>query len=233
MIFSAERRTSGPNKVLPPLENGDHLDQKTFHQRYEAMPGVRAELIGGIVFMSSPQKIRHGYHHSRLAQLTCDYVDDTPGTEACVNSTAILGPDAEPQPDAFLYILPDCGGQTTEEDGYMKGAPEWVGEIGDSTESIDLNRKKLDYEKAGVREYMVAAVRTRQLFWFSRRRGKFKPLAAGADGIIRSEVFPGFWLDAEAFLERDSKRLRAVLRRGLESPEHAEFVAKLAKNKPS
>lgn len=39
------RRPKGP----PPLENGDRLDQKTFHQRYEATPpDVRAELIGGV-----------------------------------------------------------------------------------------------------------------------------------------------------------------------------------------
>src|SRR5262245_15062541 len=38
-------------KTLPPLENGDHLDQPTFHARYEAMPeDCRAELIGGIVY---------------------------------------------------------------------------------------------------------------------------------------------------------------------------------------
>jgi Uma2 family endonuclease len=102
-----------------------------------------------------------------------------------------------------------------------------VGEISDSTESIDLNRKKLDYEKAGVREYMVAALRTEEIFWFIRRRGKFKPLPPGPDGIIRSEAFPGLWLDADAFLNRDSKRLFAVLRRGLASPEHTAFVAAL------
>ena len=33
---------------IPPLEAGDHLDQKTFHERDKAMPGnIRAELIGG------------------------------------------------------------------------------------------------------------------------------------------------------------------------------------------
>jgi hypothetical protein len=229
-MISAERRTHAPKKDLPPLVNGDHLDQRTFHERYEAMPNVRAELIGGIVYiMSSPQKNRHGYHHLRLAQLTADYVDETPGTEGCVNSTSILGPDAEPQPDTFLYILPECGGQSAVDDrGYLTGAPEWVGEISDSTESIDLNRKKLDYELAGVREYMVAAVRTKQIFWFIRRRGKFKPLPAGADGIIRSEVLPGFCFHADAFLNRDRKRLVAALRQGLASAEHAAFVAKLA-----
>ena len=46
--------------TLPPLENGDHLDQQTFHARYQAMPeDCRAELIGGIVYMASPQKAPH------------------------------------------------------------------------------------------------------------------------------------------------------------------------------
>jgi len=228
-MISAARRTAKPKTDLPPLVNGDHLDQKTFHERYEARPEVRAELIGGIVYTSSPQKQRHGLYHLKMAGLVDGYVEETPGTAGCVNSTNILGPDSEPQPDACLYILPQCGGQAAVDDNdYLLGAPEWAGEISDSTESIDLNRKKLDYEKAGVREYMVAAVRTAQLFWFIRRRGKFKPLLPGADGIMRSEVFPGFWLHVEAFLNRDGPRLLAVLRQGLASPQHAAFVAKLA-----
>ncbi len=227
-MLSVARRTTRKTDV-PPLVNGDHLDQKTFHERYEARPEVRAELIGGIVYMSSPQKVRHGRYHSQLAALTYEYAEATPGIEDGVNTTAILGPDAEPQPDAYLSILRECGGQAgVDADGYLTGAPEWVGEISDSTESIDLNRKKLDYDKAGVREYMVAAVRTAQLFWFIRRRGKFKPLLPDADGIIRSEVFPGFWLHVEAFLNRDGQRLLAVLRQGIASPKHAAFVAKLA-----
>src|SRR5207244_3802342 len=108
------------------------------------------------------------------------------------------------------------------------GAPDWIGEVSDSTESIDLSRKKREYEKAGVREYMVAALRTQQVFWFVRRRGKFRELKRGDDGIFRSEVFPGLWLDEAAFLKRDGKGVLAVLRRGLASPEHAAFVSKLA-----
>ncbi len=119
-----ERRTPRPRKDLPPLVNGDHLDQKTFHERYEAMPDVRAELIGGIVYMSSPQKVRHGYHHSKLVRLTDEYADETPGAESCVNTTSILGPDAEPQPDAFLYIRRACGGQATVDNkGYLTVRP--------------------------------------------------------------------------------------------------------------
>jgi Uma2 family endonuclease len=230
-MIAAERRTK--KNELPPLQNGDHLDQETFHQRYEAMPpDVRAELIGGIVFMSSPQKPLHGRFHQKLTHWLGEYEDSTEGVEGFVNTTNVMGPDAEPQPDSCLLIVPECGGQThVGPDGYLRGAPEWIGEISDSSESIDLQRKKIDYEKADVREYVVVAVRTRAVFWFIRRRGKFKEISPDADGILRSEVFPGLWLDPVAFLKRDSKRLLAVLRQGLASPEHAAFVAKLAAKK--
>lgn len=232
-MISVSKRPASRKKDLPPLQNGDHLDQKTFHERYEAMPSdVRAELIGGIVFMSSPQKTPHGRQHQRLSRLLDEYEEATPGVEGLVNTTNVMGPDAEPQPDNCLLIFPECGGQAWfDTDGYLSGAPEWIGEISDSTESIDLRRKKLDYERAGVREYMVAAIRTKEVFWFIRRRGKFKELPPGPDGIVRSEVFPGLWLDPDALLRRDRKRMLAVLRQGLASPEHAAFVTKLAAKK--
>ncbi len=229
-MISVERRSQPPTKTIPPLVNGDHLDRKTFHERYEAMPpGVRAELIGGIVFMSSPLKRKHGRSGARLMHWLGEYEDATPGTEALENTTHKLDDQAEPQPDGCLIIIPECGGQVWEdEDGYINGAPEWIGEISDSSESIDKNRKKLDYERAGVREYMVAALRSQEVFWFIRRRGKFRTLPPEADGIIRSEIFPGLWLDPTAFLEQDIKRVMAVLRQGLASPEHKAFAEKLA-----
>jgi hypothetical protein len=60
------------------------------------------------------------------------------------------------------------------------------------------------------------------------RNGQFEELAPGGDGILRSEVFPGLWLDPAALLQRDSTRIREVLQQGLATPEHAAFVARLA-----
>jgi Uma2 family endonuclease len=214
---------------LPPLENGDRLDQNTFHERYEAMPPeVRAELIEGIVYMTAPQKKPHGRSQVALVVWLGEYETATAGIELLVNPTTILGPKGEPEPDACLLILPEHGGQTWEDDDYIHGAPELVAEVSWATESIDLHGKKRDYEKAGVREYLVAALRQEQVFWFVRRRGKFRELAPGADGVVRSEVFPGLWLDPAALLGRDRKRLLTVLRKGLASTEHAAFVRKLA-----
>jgi Uma2 family endonuclease len=159
-----------------------------------------------------------------------EYEMETPGTELQIQATSILGPESEPQPDSSLFILPECGGQVWEdEDGYLNGAPELVAEVASATESIDLHAKKADYEKAGVREYLVLALRRQEVFWFVRRRGKFRELAAGSDGILRSEVFPGLWLDAAALLRHDRRRLLSVLRQGLATPEHAAFVARLAR----
>jgi hypothetical protein len=79
-------------RVLPMLENGDQLDQKTFHARYQAMPeDCRAELIGGIVYMSSPQNVPHSKAHRLVVRWLDEYTEATPRTDALMNNTQILG----------------------------------------------------------------------------------------------------------------------------------------------
>jgi len=57
-----------PIVFISPLENGDHLTQAEFEQRYHAMPYLKkAELIEGIVYMSSPVRAKH--HASPHAQI--------------------------------------------------------------------------------------------------------------------------------------------------------------------
>jgi Uma2 family endonuclease len=219
-----------PRSALPPLENGDHLDQKTFHARYEAMPEhVKAELIGGIVYMASPLKVDHGTHDREVGTWLNRYKAFTPGTLAIANTTAILGEDSEPQPDSALIVLAECGGQTrVNKKGYLEGSPELIAEIGGSSAGIDLHSKKRDYEKAGVREYIVVVLQDECVVWFTRRNRRFQEIAPGPDGIIRSQVFPGLWLDPAALFRLDTLAIEQVLQLGLASPEHGAFVKKLA-----
>jgi Uma2 family endonuclease len=214
-------------KRLPPLETGDRLDQPKFHARYEAMPPhVRAELIGGIVYMPSPLKADHGFTHADVMFWLGSYKSETPGIEALDNTTSILGKDSEPQPDDSLIIL---GGQTSEnEEGYLTGAPELVVEVASSSESYDLHIKKADYEKYGVREYIVVMVRESRVVWFVREKDRFIDLPPDKDGILRSRHFPGLWLDAGALLGRNTLRVTEVLESGLKTPEHSAFIARLA-----
>jgi Uma2 family endonuclease len=230
-VRGSERYTKAP--PIPPLREGDRLDQPTFHERYEAMPEhVRAELIGGVVYMASPRKLPHSFSSALVTHWLCGYRVATPGTGILRDPTDILGPHSEPQPDDCLIIMPECGGQVRfNEKQYLTGPPELIVETAWATEKLDLNEKKSDYEQALVREYVVVALRSQKVLWFTRRAGKFVAMKPGKDGIFRSRVFSGLWLDPDALLHGDYTRVLAVLQEGLNSKEHAAFVAKLAARK--
>ncbi len=211
------------------LVEGLRIDQPTFHALYEATPpGVRAELINGVVHMPSPVGSAHGRAQLPVFAWLIVYLENTPGVEALDNVTTILGSRSEPQPDALLRILAECGGRSRDEEGYIQGAPELVVEVSKTTRYVDLGPKLEDYERAGVLEYIVRVFEPDEIHWFVSRNGRFEDLEPGPDGISRSRVFPGLWLDPIALLAADFKRVRAVVEQGCATAEHAAFVAKLA-----
>ncbi len=220
----------------PPLQAGDRLTRAEFERRYEAMPPeTRAELVEGVVYlMSSPVSSEgHGTPHLALITWLGNYISQTPGTVAADNATVRLDNDNEPQPDAYLRIEENCGGQSRLEDGYLEGPPEFAAEVSASTASYDLHDKRNAYRRNGVREYLVWRVWDRAIDWFALRDGRYDRLAPDADGCYKSDVFPGLWLDSKALLRNDLARVLAVLQQGLASPEHAAFVAQLASRKSS
>ncbi len=133
-----------------------------------------------------------------------------------------------------MIILPESGGQVRiSDDDYVEGAPELVAEVSSSTASIDPGQKFHVYRRNNVREYIVWRVLDRQVDWYVNRDGRFEPLPLSADGIVRSEVFPGLWLDVAALVRNDRKAVQAALQQGLDSAEHAEFVARLERDRPA
>jgi Uma2 family endonuclease len=227
-MSTAER--TRPPKLLPPLVAGEHLDQPTFHERFEAMPpGTWAELVDGVVYMPSPMRHDHGQESRVVAGWLDSYQRLTPGVDGGDGSTLKLDLRGEPQADHHLRIPADAGGQSRiDEEGYIAGAPELVVEVARSTRSFDLNAKKADYERVGVREYLVVELDPNRIHWFVRRGDHFEDLSAGPDGIYRSEVFPGLWLDPRALYAQDRDRLYRILRRGVRSADHAVFAARVA-----
>ena len=210
------------------FEPGDRMDQKTFHAIYEQMPeDFKAELIGGVVYVPAALRADHGDVHADVITWLGTYRAHTPGVRLLDNATHKLGEDSEPQPDASLLIR---GGQTTvTSKGYIRGAPELVVEVVLSTRAYDLHAKKDDYEKYGVREYIAVVIRECRVAWFIRVNagGGFVELPLPPDGIFRSPLFAGLWLDAKALLEGDTKRVLEVLNQGLADPAHAAFAATL------
>jgi Uma2 family endonuclease len=217
------------------LENGAHLSASEFLRRYEAMPEVKkAELVNGIVYMGSPVRYdRHGKPDSLIQGWLCNYAVATPGVESSTNTTTRLGMDDVPQPDGLLRITAERLAQTrVDKKGYVQGGPELVVEVAASSVSLDANEKLVSYRRAGVREYVLWRTVDEAVDWFVLEEDEYHPLSPGADGILRSRVFPGLWLDTAALLAEDGAKVMAKLQEGLHSPEHAAFVANLANPHP-
>jgi Uma2 family endonuclease len=219
-----------PTEILQPLMAGQHLDQPTFHERYQAMPdGTWAELVGGVVYIPSPVRSEHGDYDDVVSYWIVHYKRFTKGLRSGKNSTIMLDGSGETQPDGHLRIPQELEGQTRIEGGFIVGAPELIVEIARSSRYYDLGEKRVDYERAGVREYVVVELDPDRIHRFIRRGDRFEDLLPGPEGIYRSDIFPGLWLDSKALFAEDLDRLVEVLEQGLATPEHTAFVARLAR----
>ena len=216
----------------PVLEPGDKLSREEFERRYQRMPHVKkAELIEGVVYMPSPLRARkHGKPHNEIGTWLGVYAAESPGVECFDNSTVRLDLDNEPQPDLVLVKSPEHGGQVhISEDDYIEGAPDLVAEIVASSSAYDLHQKKGAYRRNGVLEYLAWITGEKRVIWWELRDGEYHEIAPAADGLLKSRVFPGLWLDTAALLRGDMKSVLAALRSGLDSSEHAAFVGSLGR----
>ena len=214
---------------VPPLQMGDKLNREDFLRIWEQHPEIkRAELIGGIVYMPSPVAREHGREDNLASTWIGVYHAETPGTEAGNNTTTLML-DESPQPDVYLRILPEYGGRSSNEGKYVSGGPELITEVCASSSAYDLHQKLDLYEKAGVLEYLAILLYEQEIRWHRLGKLGYRILSPANDNLWKSKVFPGLWLDGKAILANDAARVLKTLRLGLESPEHAAFVERLAK----
>jgi Uma2 family endonuclease len=212
-----------PAPPFPQLAAGQHLTQAEFHRRYEEYPDDTVfELIAGVVYMASPQRMQHTHDEREIGSLLDHYRLQTPGVQIGSHATVILSADSEPQPDWMLWI--DRPGRVNADD-YFVGAPELTVEVSHASRAVDLGPKLAMYRAAGVREYLVIVGEPRGLRWFDFVNGG--ELTADAAGVWRSRVFPGLWINGPALLTGESRASLATLNAGLATPEYAAWVATL------
>lgn len=217
--------------ALPPLQSGDRLTAAEFERRFDATPDLRkAELINGVVYMPPPViEGSHGAPHADFALLVGWYKACTPGLIAGIDSTLRLDARNRPQPDLYLRIDEASGGQSSSDAaGYPSAGPELVIEIAASTAGYDLHDKLDLYAAYQVREYVVWRTFDRAIDWMELTAEGYKPLPADGDGVFRSRVMPGFWVDSRSLLAGQSRDAFSVLERGIASTEHQAFVDRLA-----
>ena len=234
VVYVPSPFTETGDPSIPPLRNGDHLTVAEFERRYQNMSRLkRADLIDGVVYMGSPVTMdMHAEPHFDLVGWLWHYRAYTPGVQGGDNATLILPVGmAQPQSDACLRIRPDHGGRTKTRKGYVAGGVELAAEVAASSVSFDFNEKHAAYEQNGIIEYVVWRVEDREIDWFYLKRGKYQHLPLTKDGLYKSKVFPGLWLDAAPMIAGDMVKVLEVGQQGIASPEHRRFVDKLRKRK--
>jgi Uma2 family endonuclease len=216
--------------MVPPLNDGDHLSRTEFERRYQAHPEIKkAELVEGIVYLQTAVHFeQHGRPHSDVVAWLGVYCAATPSVLGGDNATVRLDFENEVQPDALLRLEPEHGGHShVTEDDYWEGPPELIVEIAASSAAYDLHDKRRVYGRAGVQEYLAVQMYEQWVDWFVLREGVYETLTSDEDGVLRSEVFPGLWLQPAALWSSDLAGMLAVLQEGLASPEHAVFLDRL------
>jgi Uma2 family endonuclease len=191
------------------------------------MPELKfAELIEGVVHLSSPVSLAHGDWDSLFGGLCVQYCLHTPGVKASANATWLMGHSSAPQPDCSVRILPSFGGRSGLRNNLATGAPELAAEVCHSSNSYDLGRKMALYQAAGVSEYVALLVEERRFEWRVLVDGSYQLMKDEA-GVYRSRALPGLWIDAAAIRSEDSVALLRAFELGLASPEHQEFLTRL------
>jgi Uma2 family endonuclease len=210
------------------LVTGERMTVEEFLHRWEELPDLKnVELIDGVVYVSSPVSYEHGSFDFLVHLWLAYYAQATPGCQGGSNSTWLMLDNA-PQPDAYLRILPAHGGQSSDGKLYTVGAPELAVEICLTSTEVDFGPKRKLYQRAGVREYITIETFRKRIVWRVLVDGVYMQQETPPDGILRSEFFPGLWLDTAAFWTGDGAKMLAALNTGLASEVHQKFAAHLA-----
>ena len=111
---------------------------------------------------------------------------------------------------------------------YVEGAPELIAEVAASSVSIDTHDKFKVYRRNQVQEYIVWRFEDGELDWFRLTEGNYILLESNSQGIIKSQVFPGLWLDKQAMLTENLAKVIEILQQGLTTVEHQNFFKQLS-----
>lgn len=196
------------------FEPGDRLTREEFLARWEQMPSLKfAELIDGVVYMPSPVSFEHARRDGHIHVLLGAYVARTRTCEMLPNGTWLVA-DSAPQPDVALRLLPEHGGRTEIREGLAMGPPELIVEITKSTRTYDLGPKLALYQRAAVPEYIAVLLEEQRIEWRLWKDGSFVLMQA-AEGVYKSQIFPGLWLNERAFWDGDVSAMLKTLEEGL------------------
>jgi Uma2 family endonuclease len=153
----------------------------------------KAELIDGEVIVASPAGVQHGYIQRFLLTILNLFVRGHQLGEVFGEQIAMrLGQNVFIPDISFLTNAH----QDRLEPGYIQGPVDLALElVSPDDPDRDRVRKRTTYAQAGVREYWLIDLQSRQITPYRLEpQGQYTPIAPDERGYYHSEVVPGFFL---------------------------------------
>ncbi len=153
----------------------------------------KSDIIEGVFVMASPASFLHEDIQSFILTTLRLFVDS-------LGSGKVMGPNTAYRLSEENVFQPDISFIAIErlhlaEDVYFPGPPDIAIEIvSPSSRHYDTIEKKINYARYGVREYWLIDPIDETVTFFRQINGELLPIP-DAEGVARSEVLQGYWLD--------------------------------------
>lgn len=156
------------------------------------------ELLDGALIEMSPE----GIPHAGLSSDAADYLRARLGSQVKVREAKpiTLPNDSEPEPD--IAIVKPLGDIYKTERHPQVADIFWVMEYANTSLEKDLELKDKIYAQAGITEYWVVNLKTRELIVFRNpASGEYKATTTLTSGTIYSESFPTVALEVAQLVQ--------------------------------
>jgi Uma2 family endonuclease len=176
-------------------------DLVTVEQFYALVSdGQKADLIDGVIYMSSPDSRRANKLTLFLAGLFQGFVEARGiGGDVLFSRFAFrLSDFSAPEPDV-AYVRPERAGLVDE--GGMRGGPDIAVEVvSRESRHRDYDLKRRLYEEAGVSEYWIVDPIQKRVEFLLLEEGRYQLAPLEQNRLFRSRALPGFWIDVDWLL---------------------------------
>jgi len=156
--------------------------------------GQKADLIDGVIYMASPDNVDANRINGWLHTLVSVFARKRKLGEVFISRVACrLDDHNAPEPD-ILFVSVKHKARIRR--GGIAGSPDAAWEIvsPDSVER-DYEKKWEQYERFKIPEYWIVDELEKKVTLLRLdRQGKYRPIAP-RNGVLRSRVLKGFWLD--------------------------------------
>lgn len=167
----------------------------------EIRDGQKADLIDGIIYMASPDRLDANDLNMFLVSVLRMYDSARQLGGLVLASRYAMRIDDTNAPEPDVMYVSAAQRHLAEELGF-RGAPDVAVEIvSRDSRRRDTEVKRNLYERAGVREYWIIDPRRHWADFFYLSQGRYEALPLAPGDIFVSRVIPGFWLRCEWLLD--------------------------------